>query len=80
MNLSPCSGSAIQELENRLFSEGLHVLGEAPSPPRMRKFLDAYFDGSLPEAAVEAVSQDSEDLSAIRERLERSLDLVRPYV
>ena len=68
----------VQELENRLFSEGLHVLGEAPSPPRMQQFLEAYFDGALPEAAIEAVSRGAEDLSDIKERLKRSLDLVCP--
>lgn len=69
-----------QELENRLFSEGLHILGEAPSPPRMQQFLEAYFDGSMPEAAVEAVSQGSDGLTAVKERLERSLDLVHLFV
>ena len=51
-------------------------MGEAPTTPRMQQFLEAYFDGSMPEAAVEAVSQGSDGLPAIKERLERSLDLV----
>lgn len=33
----------LQVLENRLFSSGLHVLGEAPDEERMRGYLTAYF-------------------------------------
>ena len=31
-------------VENRLFSEGLHVLGRAPDGPQMRSYLSAYFE------------------------------------
>jgi len=33
----------LQVLENRLFSSGLHILGEAPNEEEMRCYLDAYF-------------------------------------
>ncbi|MBF2063575.1 MAG: magnesium chelatase subunit H [Calothrix sp. C42_A2020_038] len=33
----------LQVLENRLFSSGLHVLGEAPNEERMQSYLEAYF-------------------------------------
>jgi magnesium chelatase subunit H len=33
----------LQVLENRLFSSGLHVLGDAPSEDEMDSYLDAYF-------------------------------------
>ncbi|MBD2314133.1 magnesium chelatase subunit H [Desertifilum sp. FACHB-1129] len=33
----------LQILENRLFSSGLHVLGEAPDEDAMQSYLDAYF-------------------------------------
>ena len=68
----------MQDLESRLFSEGLHVLGEAPSSGRMHQFLEAYFDGAMPSEAVEAVSGGSDDLDAIKQRLEASLNLVCP--
>lgn len=45
-----------QTLENRLFSEGLHVLGSPPSPHHMASYLLAYFDGALPTEVVEAVA------------------------
>ena len=67
----------MQTVENRLFSEGLHVLGEPPSPQRMQQYLEAYFDGALPEEALTAVSSDSAELEQVKARLERSLDLVR---
>ncbi|WP_353929971.1 magnesium chelatase subunit H [Okeanomitos corallinicola TIOX110] len=33
----------LQVLENRLFSSGLHVLGEAPNEEELKGYLDAYF-------------------------------------
>ncbi len=36
----------LQILENRLFSSGLHVLGEPPNPEELDGYLDAYFNGS----------------------------------
>ncbi len=33
----------LQVLENRLFSSGLHTLGEAPNPEELAAYLDAYF-------------------------------------
>ena len=35
----------LQVLENRLFSSGLHVLGEAPNQEELTGYLDAYFGG-----------------------------------
>ena len=34
-------------LENRLFSEGLHSLGTAPTRESMTQYLSAYFDGDI---------------------------------
>ncbi|MEM6752603.1 MAG: cobaltochelatase subunit CobN, partial [Cyanobacteria bacterium P01_C01_bin.38] len=34
----------LQVLENRLFSSGLHILGEAPNQEEMKSYLDAYFE------------------------------------
>ncbi|CAN0420438.1 unnamed protein product, partial [Discosporangium mesarthrocarpum] len=38
----------LQTLEQRLFSEGLHVLGGVPSPAETEQYLKACFGGSLP--------------------------------
>ena len=43
------------EVENRLYSEGLHVLGAPPNPEQMTKYLSAYFDGNLAEDVIEDV-------------------------
>lgn len=43
------------ELENRLYSEGLHVLGTAPNPEQMQKYLSAYFDGALDEITIQKI-------------------------
>jgi len=36
----------LQILENRLFSAGLHTLGELPEPEQMASYLQAYFGGA----------------------------------
>lgn len=41
--------SYLQVLENRLFSSGLHILGEPPTPEEMQSYLDAYFATQNPE-------------------------------
>ena len=66
----------MQELENRLFSEGLHVFGNPPQPQAMQQYLQAYFGDRIPEHALSVVSEDSLSLEQIRSRLEASLDLV----
>jgi magnesium chelatase subunit H len=43
------------EVENRLYSEGLHVLGAPPNPEQMTKYLSAYFDGKLGADVIEEV-------------------------
>ncbi|MGL5076798.1 MAG: cobaltochelatase subunit CobN, partial [Waterburya sp.] len=45
----------LQVLEQRLFSSGLHVLGEKPSEEGLRSYLEAYFDGDLSEGEIEDI-------------------------
>ena len=62
-----------QVVEGRLFSEGLHVLGQPPSPNQMRQYLSAYFGEGLPEAAVDAVVEAGDrGIEAVRQQLERT--------
>ncbi|MEB3359264.1 MAG: magnesium chelatase subunit H [Synechococcales bacterium] len=42
----------LQVLENRLFSSGLHVLGEPPTPEALASYLNAYFGEDLPADAI----------------------------
>jgi hypothetical protein len=46
----------LSTVENRLFSEGLHVLGAPPGPDQMAAYLAAYFGDRLPRQAVDAVA------------------------
>jgi len=64
----------LQTLENRLFSEGLHVLGAPPSKKSMSSYLTAYFDGALPDDALDVVADMplASGLEEVRERLERA--------
>ncbi|MEL6166876.1 MAG: cobaltochelatase subunit CobN, partial [Cyanobacteria bacterium J06628_3] len=54
----------LQVLENRLFSSGLHVLGEAPNPEEMKSYLDAYFEES----------ENQQEEQKIKHLLEQSTD------
>lgn len=60
----------LQVLEDRLFSSGLHVLGEAPDADRLLSYLNAYFGDRLPEATIVAVSQGQS-----RDQILRRFDL-----
>lgn len=75
----------LSTIENRLFSEGLHVLGTPPGPDQMAAYLSAYFGDRLPPAAVEALAaapggaggvggggSDAAALAAARAALERA--------
>ncbi|RUT05211.1 magnesium-chelatase subunit H [Dulcicalothrix desertica PCC 7102] len=58
----------LQVLENRLFSSGLHVLGEAPDDEKMECYLEAYFDE--PQRRKER----KEEEGSIRELLMQTTD------
>ena len=45
----------LQVLEQRLFSSGLHVLGDVPNEEQLKSYLEAYFDGELSEDAIDGV-------------------------
>lgn len=64
--MTACSACK-QVVENRLFSEGLHVLGRAPSREQLGQYLSAFFDEGLSPQAVEAVVQARGDgLAAVK--------------
>ena len=70
----------VQVVEGRLFSKGLHVLGQAPTQDNLRSYLAAYFGDRLPDAALDEVasgSGDAGEVEALRDRLERSFRQVR---
>lgn len=58
----------LQVLENRLFSAGLHVLGEPPSPAALADYLSAYFSDTnvLPNAVIEAIAQGKDCTAALK--------------
>lgn len=67
-------------LENRLFSEGLHSLGRAPTEESMAQYLNAYFDGDISEEIVREIvtAKSGESLDEIKSRLEKTFDLSVP--
>ena len=59
-------------VETRLFSEGLHTLGQPPSPEHMRQYLEAYFGDDMSSEAVDLVSaSNGESLDAVKTKLQR---------
>ncbi|NMG17982.1 cobaltochelatase subunit CobN, partial [Brasilonema bromeliae] len=62
----------LQVLENRLFSSGLHVLGEKPSEEELAGYLEAYF-GNEPQRRRERREEEEEE-KRIRELLGQTTD------
>jgi magnesium chelatase subunit H len=54
----------LQVLENRLFSSGLHVLGEAPNQEELTGYLDAYF-GNEPQRHREHREEEEEEITRL---------------
>jgi magnesium chelatase subunit H len=67
----------LQLLENRLFSSGLHTLGQPPDQQQRLAYLKAYVGPALPEELLEAISRlkpaaDEPGLRAQAAELERA--------
>ena len=54
----------LQVLENRLFSSGLHTLGEAPNQEELTGYLDAYF-GNEPQSHREHREKEEEEITRL---------------
>jgi magnesium chelatase subunit H len=52
----------LQVLENRLFSSGLHVLGESPSEEALAGYLQAYFE-SEPQRRRESTEEEEREIT-----------------
>jgi len=65
----------LQILEQRLFSSGLHVLGEAPNEESLKSYLDAYFDNDLDVGANEpSLLENSDEAQKISDLLAQNTD------
>jgi magnesium chelatase subunit H len=65
----------LQVLENRLFSSGLHTLGEAPNQEELTGYLDAYFGGeNEPRRSEEHEGRKEEERKEITRLLNQSTD------
>ncbi|MBD1910253.1 MULTISPECIES: magnesium chelatase subunit H [unclassified Leptolyngbya] len=60
----------LQVLENRLFSSGLHVLGDAPDEDRMRDYLAAYFGEEWPQ--VEGAIATPESTNGLADKVQQA--------
>ncbi|MEP0868908.1 magnesium chelatase subunit H [Trichocoleus desertorum AS-A10] len=59
----------LQVLENRLFSTGLHTLGEVPNAEIVEGYLNAYLGEELPEQAIAQVSAGA-DLKSLTQQFD----------
>ncbi|MBD2098431.1 magnesium chelatase subunit H [Trichocoleus sp. FACHB-591] len=59
----------LQVLENRLFSTGLHTLGEVPNAEIIEGYLNAYLGKELPEQAIAQVSVGA-DLKSLTQQFD----------
>ncbi|MEL4897251.1 magnesium chelatase subunit H [Crocosphaera sp. Alani8] len=57
----------LQIVEQRLFSSGLHTLGEIPSQEQLDSYLEAYFGDKLTDKERKAISSESPELQYILE-------------
>jgi magnesium chelatase subunit H len=65
----------LQVLENRLFSSGLHTLGEAPNQEELTGYLDAYFgEENEPRRREEREGRKEEERKEITRLLNQSTD------
>jgi magnesium chelatase subunit H len=56
----------LQVLENRLFSSGLHILGEAPNEEKLASYLDAYFgEENEPQRHGERREEEEEQIRTL---------------
>lgn len=66
----------LQVMENRLFSSGLHTLGEPPNSEAMTSYLKAYFADRLSEPQLEAiVSEETQRLEREDSTLKEALQI-----
>ena len=72
----------LQVLENRLFSSGLHIMGEPPSSEQLASYLQAYFGEELPEEVISAIANSTDsaqmqqfDLNGQTPRWEEALQI-----
>jgi magnesium chelatase subunit H len=64
----------LQVVEQRLFSSGLHTLGEPPEVGELASYLQAYFGEELSEEVVEAIAEGRIEPLQTRERREEGLE------
>ncbi|MFM7365213.1 MAG: magnesium chelatase subunit H [Cuspidothrix sp.] len=64
----------LQVLENRLFSSGLHVFGEAPNQEELTGYLDAYFGEENESRGKEGREEREEEERVITSLLNQSTD------
>ena len=53
--------SYLSLVENRLFSQGLHVLGKTPNQEQITQYLDAFYGETMKEDTIEAIARGAKE-------------------
>jgi magnesium chelatase subunit H len=67
----------LQVLESRLFSSGLHILGEAPNDEEMRGYLEAYFGENEPQRRGERREEEEKIRGLLMQSTDELTNLLR---
>ncbi|MEY2834068.1 MAG: magnesium chelatase subunit, partial [Cyanobacteriota bacterium] len=70
----------LQVLEQRLFSSGLHILGQKPSEEGLKSYLEAYFDGDLSEGEIEGIVSRPKGLASRRKGAKTQRSVETKYI
>jgi magnesium chelatase subunit H len=68
----------LQIVEQRLFSSGLHILGEPPDKEELKSYLEAYFDNSLSPTLIDAIVEEQiTNLDAIAKDKDKLVEAIK---
>ncbi len=70
----------LQVLEQRLFSSGLHTLGEVPTQEQLDSYLEAYFGEKLTDKERKAITSESSELQYILEAANGKKEIIEEAI
>lgn len=69
----------LQIVEQRLFSSGLHILGEKPTPEQLQSYLEAYFDDTYSQQNFAQELNNSDLFARVEKKAEKEEELKQRF-
>lgn len=69
----------MQIVEQRLFSSGLHILGEKPTPEQLQSYLEAYFDDTYSQQNFAQELSNSDLFARVEKKAEKEEELKQRF-